>query len=192
MSKGRLYFTVGLSRSGKSSWVKKWGEYSIETFIDPLPGDAITCYPRKSRDYLDHDDRILPNFKRVVVSGDSFRRALHGSDFRIEAESTVYANMDIATRAHLMDGYDVMVDETCTTEQTLLRYLRLDINARPIFFDTPEEECIKRAIDTGKPHLIGPIKRMARQLKELRKDWDGTVARLKEYLLERQQHDVAV
>lgn len=179
MNKGRLFFTVGLSRSGKSSWAnEKWAKYHISTL-----GDEARYYP--------HEMDCL-TFNRVVISGDQFRRALHGSDFRIEAESTVYATMDIATRALLNSGYDVLIDETCTTEQTLLRYLRLDIDAVPIFFDATEEECIQRAIDTNKAYLVGPIKRMARQLKELRSNWDETVTRLKTYLLERRQHDVAV
>lgn len=175
--KGKLYFTSGLSRSGKSFFAKKWANYE-----DKFEGNRLgfDCW------------KLPKNMKRVVISGDAFRKALHGSDFRIEAESTVYATMDITTRALLNEGYDVLIDETCTTEQTLLRYLRLDINAQPIFFDVTEEECIQRAKDTNKPYLIGPIQRMAKQLRILRANWDETVNRLKTYLKEREQHDVAV
>jgi len=176
MNKGRLYYCQGLPRSGKSTFSEKWKN---------------GCEDKPIRDDYGFELRLLKG-PRVVISGDQFRRALHGSDFRIEAESTVYATMDIVTRALLNSGYDVLIDETCTTEQTLLRYLRLDIDATPIFFDASEEECIKRAEETNKPYLIGPIKRMARQLKEIRSNWDETVTRLKAYLLERQQHDVAV
>lgn len=177
MSKGKLYFTQSLPRAGKSTFALKWANYE-----DKFNGtkNCFDCY-------------ILPeNMKRVVISGDEFRKALHGNDFRIEAESTVYAMMDVATRALLNLGYDVLIDETCTTEQTLLRYLRLDINAECIYLNVSEEECIKRAIETNKPYLIGPIKRMSKQLKELRANWDETVNRLKIYLKERESQDVAV
>lgn len=178
MKKGKLYFCVGLPRSSKSTFSRSWIKSNIELeFVD-----EDICTYTVVKDYI----------PRIVVSGDAFRKALHGNDFRIEAESSVYAMMDVATRSFLNEGYDVLIDETCTTEQTLLRYLRLDINAEPIFFDATEEECIKRAIETNKPYLIGPIQRMAKQLKELRANWDETRARLTKYLLDRKEQDVAV
>jgi hypothetical protein len=168
MEKGKLYFTVGLSRSGKSSWAEKWKYNHPETA------------------------QYGSNRPRVVISGDGLRKAIHGGEFRIEAEPIVFCNTDIFTRMLLNTGYDVLIDETCTTEQTLLRYLRLDMEAKPIFFNASEAECIKRAIDTGKPFLIPPITRMAKQLKVLLSNWDETVIKLKSYLEERKMHDVAV
>ena len=40
----------------------------------------------------------------------------------------MFAAMDMATRALLLSGHDVLIDETSTTEQSLLRYFRIDIN----------------------------------------------------------------
>lgn len=177
MSKGRLYYTQSLPRAGKTSFAIKWSNFEEELERTDY---GFECY------------KLPQNLKRAVISGDEFRKALHGNDFRIEAESTVYAMMDVATRALLNLGYDVLIDETCTTEQTLLRYLRLDPNAICIYIDVPEEECIRRAIETNKPYLIGPIKRMSKQLKELRANWNQTVDKLKLYLKERESQDVAV
>lgn len=166
--KGNLYFLVGLAHSGKSTFANKWKN------------------EHRGTNYLEYN----PN--RVVIEGDSFRKALYGRSFQIEAEAFVFASMDIATRALLNTGYDVLIDETCTTEATLLRYLRLDENAQPIFIDTPKTECINRAVKHNKSYLVLPIVRMDKQLQSLRRNWSSVVNRLKEYLNERRIQDVAV
>jgi hypothetical protein len=183
--KGRLYYCVGLPRSGKStrcdSWVRNPDIHIDYTQVFEL-GD-LKAYP------FDPQKPFVPR-PRAIVCGDDFRQALHGNAYRVEAEGTVFAMMDVATRALLNRGFDVIVDETCTTEQTLLRYLRLDPNAEPVFVDTPEEECVERALASNKPFLVGPIRRMAAQLQHLRTDWDATVKRLKSYLDSRKAQDI--
>lgn len=179
MNKGKLFFTVGLPRSGKSTWANKWVKF--ETYSDAF------------NSALWNSEHLFTNATpRVIISGDDFRRALYGRAYQIEAEGAVFAMMDVATRALLSRGFDVIVDETCTTEATLIRYLRIDPEATPIFIETSEEECIARAIKTGKPYLVGPIERMAKQLKELRANWDETVDHLKHYLSQRELQDTPV
>lgn len=169
--KGKLFFLQGRPRSGKGVWSQMWLRHDIT-----LPAQ-----------YYD----VLKT-PRVVICGDDYREALYGRHYQIEAEGFVFACMDVSARAQLNAGRDVLIDETCSTEATLLRYLRLDINATPIWIDTPEEVCIQRAIDTNKPYLIEPIKRIGRQLEYLKKHWDETVHRLKMYLRDRAEDDVAV
>jgi hypothetical protein len=115
---------------------------------------------------------------------------LHGQAYIAEAEGSVFAAMDVATRALLLSGFDVIIDETSTTETTILRYLKIDPNAVPVFIDGTEEECIQRALATDKPYLVEPIKRMGKQLQKLTADWPGTWKRLCEYVAMRQQHDL--
>jgi hypothetical protein len=124
--RGNLYFTVGLPQSGKSTycdqWVRQPGRQHRLTrsswgFSQTVPGPSLS-HPKGNC------GRSLS--PRVVIAGDDFRKALYGRSYRIEAEATVFAMMDVATRALLDRGFDVIIDETCTTEQTLLRYLRLD------------------------------------------------------------------
>lgn len=160
-----LLFTVGLPRSGKSTWCKDW---------------ATVYYVGHSRN------------PRVIISGDDFRTALHGKQFLPATEGMVFAAMDVAIKALLIGGCDVCVDETCTTEATLLRYLRVDINARPVFIDTTAAICKERAVLSDKPYLLGPIDRMDTQLKELRSRWNETMERLKTYLRSRQPFDITV
>ncbi len=157
--RGKLFFMVGLPRSGKTviadEWVRSWK----------------------------HGEN-----PRVIIGGDDYRTAIHGEIYRKEAEGTVFAMMDVSVRAQLDRGHDVLIDETCTTEATLLRYLRLDIDATPIFVDTCMEVCIDRAED--KPYLVKPIQRMAAQKGQLMAKWDETVARLRKYLVSRMSQDV--
>jgi len=176
VSRGRLLFTIGLPRSGKSVWCDDW-----------VRGDRVPKVYEGQFFEFRHQDR-----PRVIVCGDDFRRALYGREFQVEAEGSVFAAMDVATRALLNRGFDVIIDETSTTEQTLLRYLRLDINATPVWFDTPVSVCVSRAHETGRPYLEGPIYRMAAQLELLKRDWDSIIKRLKDYLASRATQDIAV
>lgn len=162
VERGRLHFTVGLPQSGKSTAANLWARE---------PGAARP---------------------RVVLGGDDFRLAVYGREYWPPGEGLVFACMDAAARALLARGFDVMVDETCTTQSTLLRYLKLDEDAVPHFVDTPAEVCVERAREKGREHLVGPIGRMAGQLAELRGGWDDAVAKLKEYVRMRRGLDVMV
>jgi predicted kinase len=187
--RGKLYYTVGLPRSGKSTWCDQWVRQPI---CNPLWDVLTDCPATESISTQEGKLWAEPKLPRAVIAGDDFRRALHGNSYRIEAEATVFAMMDVATRALLDRGFDVIIDETCTTEQTLLRYLRLDRAAVPVFIDTPKDVCIERAREAGKEYLAGPIERMATQLATLRDNWNQTVGRLRDYLHSRESQDVAV
>jgi hypothetical protein len=102
-----------------------------------------------------------------------------------EAEAYVFAAMDTAARALLRRGFDVIMDETCTTERTLLRYLSIDIEAQPIWIETSAEVCKARAIAGGKEYLLGPIGRMEKQVRLLKDGYDEIRKRLVEYVLMR-------
>lgn len=175
-SKGRLYFTVGLPRSGKSTYCNEW--VKGERIVNPDSNAVFAYWYQSGR-------------PRAIVGGDDFRRALHGGEFRIESEGTVFAMMDVAARALLNRGIDVIIDETCTTYETLLRYIKLDINAQAVFIDTPADVCVERAKADGREYLIGPIGRMAAQLEDFRSRWPILLATAKKYVLSRRSHDVA-
>jgi len=177
--KPKLSFTIGLPRSGKSTFCEQWVQKRDDKTVKG------TMEAMASREYI-----IWNRNPRVIVSGDSFRRALHGHSYINNAEGMVFASMDVAIKALLLSGHDVIVDETSTTKGTILRYLRIDINAEPIWIDTPAEVCKQRAIDTNKPYLLGPIDRMAAQLAELKADWPNNFERMKQYLLDRKENDV--
>jgi adenylylsulfate kinase-like enzyme len=175
--RGRLYFLVGLPQAGKSSRANEW-----------VRGDKL---PDRG-DGFDFFEVFTFDRPRVVLAGDDFRHALHGHEFQIEAEGMVCAVIDCAARALLGRGFDVLIDETSTSEATLLRYYRLDIDARPVFVDTPADECNRRAAANGRPYLLGPIDRMAAQLNHLKANWTDITTRLKAYVAGRQTQDIAV
>ena len=128
----RLSFLIGPPRSGKSTFAKAW--------------------IRQGR----------PNEPpRVVLCGDHFRTALHGQTYQAAAEGFVFACIDVAAKAMFLGGYDVLIDETSSTEQTIKRYLRIDSRASPIFIDYTVAECLERARETNKGYLVGPILRKA-------------------------------
>jgi predicted kinase len=186
MARGNLYFTVGLPQSGKSTYCDTWSRHP-DVNIDYTPLFELGAL----KTFQDLHDPIVPR-PRVVIAGDDFRKALYGRSYQIEAEATVFAMMDVAARALLNRGFDVIMDETCTTEQTLLRYLRLDRAATAVFINTTKDVCIERAKASGKEYLVGPIERMAGQLDELKKNFGKTVCRLRDYLRSRESQDVSV
>ncbi len=185
MEKGKLYFLVGLPRSGKSFFANKW---ICGTPTEVAISKIFEIGSQNSHDQITNVWIARP---RVIIGGDDFRFAIHGRKFQIEAEGHVFACMDTAARALLRRGFDVMIDETSTSEATLRRYLKIDPEATPVFMDATEDECVERAIKDGKRYLIHPISRMAKQLRYLKDNWTTLWPRLKAEAAERRTQDVA-
>lgn len=128
---GKLYFTIGLPRSGKDTFTKKWREEEKN---------------------------------RVVLSGDLFRYAIYDRRYSRVGEELVRASVITAARALLLDGYDVLINDTNTSYTSIVQILNVDENATAYFLDTPAEVCIERAIKTGQEDLIKPINEMLHNL----------------------------
>lgn len=182
-NKSRLFYTCGLPRSGKSTLAKRWAaerhwmtDGGTERRDD---GDTLT-YKFSGPAYL-----RLPSRPRAVLSGDEFRLAVSGSHYNLSSEGFVFAAMDAAARALLSSGHDVMIDETCTTEQTLLRYLLIDIDATPVFVNTPVSVCEERAITSGREYLVPVIRKLSPQFEHFRDNFDEVHARAKGRVLDR-------
>jgi len=102
---------------------------------------------------------------RVVLTGDSFRYAIYNKDYQYEGEELVRGALITATRALLLDGYTVLVDETNTTPASIEHLMRIDIDSTAYIMHTSTDICVKRAIKLGNPRLEHPIRRMANNLK---------------------------
>lgn len=154
-----LFFTIGLPRSGKSTLAKKWlrGEVDIANngFTDEFQSSV--------------EINRINNFNRVVVSPDAFRLAL-GHRYNWYVEPVVFAHVQVAIRALIQD-YDVLVDDTHTTPESISRILEVDHNATYVYIDTPCQTCIDRAEECGQADLIPVIKRMDAQIAML--NYDG-------------------
>lgn len=104
---------------------------------------------------------------RAIVCADDIRRALTGSRFNPLTETMVFAVKHSMIRALLLRGYDVFVDGTHSSPESLLRLFEIDPDAQPILFNTPKEVCIERAIATKQRDLIPVIERIDRQIEAL-------------------------
>lgn len=146
---GFLYFTIGLARSGKSTFCKKWQTEASN---------------------------------RVVLSGDDFRYAVYGQRWIREGEEIVRSSLITAARALFRAGYDVMIDETNTSEASIRHILAISADAKAYFVPTSAETCIDRAHASAHFDLPPSIRRMAKNLKTvLPKIRSGEIPLLKVY-----------
>jgi predicted kinase len=162
--KPKLYFTIGLQRSGKSTYCTRWAQ-NLE-----MPGDG---YPR------------------AIVCADSIRLAFHGERYLRKPEPFIFTFDTLMIQSLLERGHDVIADETATTERSIRRILSIDINAQHIVIDTPKEECQRRAILTGQVDLVPVIERVSVQFEKLRRiGFDVAVERVREAVRNRNDNPV--
>lgn len=120
-----LILTIGLPRSGKSTWAKSQGH--------------------------------------PIVNPDSIRLALHGKDFISSSEPFVWAIAYNMARSLFIAGHKtVIIDATNTTakRRNEWRWRFTDVRIECKIFNTPKEECIKRAKSCGREDLIAVIEQM--------------------------------
>jgi predicted kinase len=136
----KLTALIGLARSGKSTFAKKW-----QTTPDP---DGLS---------------------RVVVNGDNVRLALHGMRYVHSAEPIVHGIYNTMVKALLLNpDLSLLMDDTHTTVGSIRAVLNMDVEARFIYIDTPLGECQSRAISTGQRDLLPVISRMWDNLQDLK------------------------
>lgn len=143
----KLYFTIGLPRSGKSTECTRWLNY--QTHI--TQGCFITS--DKNFDFVKGDNR------RIVVTPDRWRLAM-GHRYNWFSEPLLFGQVQIAIRALLMD-YDVLVDDTHTTRESVKRILEVDPDAVAVPIKTDPAVCKERAIKTNQKDLFPVIDRMS-------------------------------
>ena len=145
-----------MPRSGKSTLAKKW----LHSELDII-NNAFTS------EFVSHVELTrVNNVKRIVVTPDAWRLAL-GHRYNWYAEPVVFSHVQVAIRALLLD-YDVLVDDTNTSIESITRIFEVDPTATYVRVDTSEVECIQRAIACGQPDLEGVIKRMSHNIERLK------------------------
>lgn len=131
---GKTLFTIGSARCGKTSFWNKW-----LTVPDP---DGLN---------------------KVILCRDDFRLADYGERFNASKEASMHDKFDVAWRAlHNSGRYSIGMDETNCSIKSIRGILRIDINAKPVFINTPIDVCKERAYASGQPDLVekGVIDRM--------------------------------
>lgn len=154
----QLYFFINPVRAGKSTVSKKWERYG--RFSEPHLQSLN--YP------LNETGDYTPN-PRVVINADTIRLALHGKRFDSSREPEVWDVKWLMIKTFLHQGYDVLIDGTNTSHNTIWQILKIRGNATPIFLGTPKEVCKERAYSSGQPDLVekGVIDRMFGNLEHL-------------------------
>lgn len=98
---------------------------------------------------------------RVVLSGDDFRWSISNQRFKLEDEQKVRESLVIATKALLHGGYEVMVDETNTTEYHIRELMAISPKSFKAYINhCPIEICKQRAISCGQEDLLPSLDRM--------------------------------
>lgn len=151
----KLYFLIGLPRSGKSSFSKKWVEDKINILENNIYTENKNCYCQN----------LNP---RVIVCADDIRLAL-GHRWNGLVEPYVNATKLTMIRT-LLQKHDVLVDGTHTTERSIRELLDINKDAIPYYIPTSPEECKKRAKETNQKDLYPIIDRMYNQIVELAND----------------------
>lgn len=141
---GQLYFLIGLARSGKSTFAKNWSVYNNN-----------------------FNSNFNLNSNKVVLSLDSFRLAASGKRYNGYTESSVFLSSSLAAKALLLDGYDVLIDDTHTSEESIKRVFRIATNAIHYRLDVSTEVCVQRAVECGQADLQWVIERQAKNLEKL-------------------------
>lgn len=111
---------------------------------------------------------VKENPNTIIVSPDTIRFALHGKRFIVEAEEFVWAIHYTMVKTLLLQGYDVLVDATNTTEKRRkpYHYKFKNCNIMNKIITTSKEECIRRATTEGDNDIIPIIEKMAEQYEE--------------------------
>jgi predicted kinase len=121
-----------------------------------------------------------------IVSADEIRMLVHGQRFWADGEDMVWAVRNIYLKMLFQQGVSFIVDETNTTKVRREPIIKLakehGYKVEGIWFQTPTEVCIERALKDTDSKLIPIIERMEKQfeppteeefnsLAEIGKEW---------------------
>lgn len=97
-----------------------------------------------------------------IVCPDAIRISLHGQRWRAESEPMVWAIAHIMVESLFQAGHDNVILDACNVTEA--RRKEWESTQHVCVFhviNTPKEECIKRALESGMPDLLPVIERMA-------------------------------
>lgn len=120
--------------------------------------------------------QIARELSATILTQDSFRLAVYDRDYHYDSEPAVFGHIDVAARALLINGTNVIIDETNT-----LRWRRdhwRGLGGIGFFVSTDTETCLSRCREDNEG-LRGAVKRMGKNLESFDpKSPDEKIARI--------------
>lgn len=119
--------------------------------------------------------KLAKELSATILTQDSFRLAVYDRDYHYDSEPTVFSHIDVAARAMLINGTNVLIDETNT-----LRWRRdhwRGLGGIGFYVDTPTEVCVSRC-NPENEGLIGAVKRMGKNLESFDAHKEEKIARI--------------
>lgn len=118
------------------------------------------------------------------VCPDDIRLAM-GHEFYAPIESQVWATVETMVRAHLIRRQNVIVDATNITQHERKKWVRLanEFDYQPVAYVVPTSalDCMCRADDNNRPHMVPVIQRMREKYQTVSSKEGFEVRRLEEH-----------
>lgn len=112
----------------------------------------------------------------TVLCPDEFRYAIYGQEFLAIGEAWVWAAVTASARALLRLNHSVIIDATNTHKAARSTWVKMakefDIQLQAVVFNTPIDECKRRAMANNADHMVPVITRMADQWEPIENEED--------------------
>lgn len=132
---------------------------------------AMSGLPRSGKSTLCRQVYLPMGY--TVVNPDDFRLTMFGQRYYASGEPLLWATIYNVVDALLLSGNRVILDATNLLMERRTPWVRR--GAEFVVVDTPEEECIRRAMLTNDTYIVPVIKRMAQHAEALQ-TWEPVAA----------------
>jgi predicted kinase len=121
--------------------------------------------------------KLAKELNATILTQDSFRLAVYDKDWWGPGEPVVFGHLDIAARALLINGTNVLIDETNTLAWRRDHWK--DLGGKAFYVSAPLDVCLSRC-DPANDGLRNAVKRMQKNL-EIFNPLDGKERVLRMY-----------
>jgi len=105
-----------------------------------------------------YSKEISKEYNASIISPDSFRLAIYNSGWWVEGEKMVSSHVDVAVRAMLINGTNVLIDETNVLPNKRKRWREL--GGQGFYVECPLEVCLSRANEENNAGFKDNIREM--------------------------------